>query len=962
MTNLPGGTVTFLFTDIEGSTRLWEQHPEAMRLALARHDALMREAIQAHNGHIVKGTGDGLHAVFARASDGLAACLAAQLAFQADEPKEPASIRIRMALHTGSAQERDGDYFGSCVNRAARLMSIGHGGQVLLSEATCALVRETLPAPAGLRDMGRHRLRDLNTPEQVAQLLHPALPAAFPPLQSLDAFATNLPVQLTSFIGREKELSEVQDLLARTRLLTLTGSGGCGKTRLALQAAAEMLEAFPDGVWLAELAALSDPALVAQTVAQALGAREEPGREITQTLAERLKSQRALLILDNCEHVLTPCARLADALLRACPQVKILATSREGLGIAGEQQFRVPSLSLPELERPPAPASLYQFEAVRLFIERALLCRSDFALTEANAPVLASVCWRLDGIPLAIELAAARVRSMAVEEIHARLDNRFRLLTSGSRTALPRQQTLKALIDWSYELLTPAERTLLARLSVFAGGWTLEAAEQVIGNREQGRGNREQSRKGLYSSLFPVPSDEVLDVLTSLVEKSLVIYEEGDGGARYRLLETVRQYARERLMESGEMEAVRGQHGAYFLALAREARPQLLGPEQKAWFDRLEREHDNLRAGLAWFREEADGAQAGLQMAESLWQFWHIRGYLREGREWLQGALARPEAQAPTAERAKALNGAGNLASTQGDYAAARTLYEESLAIHQQLEDRLGIATAIGNLARVAYLRHDFPGARQRFEESLAIRQEMGDRRGIALSLNNLANVYHAEGDNAMAHRLYEEALATWRALGDTTNIAYALRNLGMLTLERGDTAAARRLLEESLAMRREIGDRRGIAYALAGLGEAALGQGELATARAYFEECLTHMQEMGERLGTGEAHRHLAKVDLQAGDPSAARAHYRAAIALYQEMDDPAALLSIIEDFAAYAGAQGEALRTARFWARSPPCAKPPARPGLRTGARRWSAIGPPRGRRWKRLPLKPPGTREAP
>ncbi len=452
---LPTGIVTFLFTDIEGSTRLWEDFPEAMRSALARHDALLQEAIEQHNGHVFKTVGDAFCAAFVSAQEALEAALEAQIALQNPQftLAENRTLRVRMALHAGPAEERAGDYFGPTLNRIARLLATGHGGQVLLSQTVEALARNALPAGAGLKDLGRHRLKDLQQPEQVFQLLHPALPADFPKLKSLNPQQNNLPQQLTSFVGRETEIAAVERLLADARLLTLTGPGGAGKTRLALQVAAETVDQYPDGVWLVELAPLSDPALVPQEIASALDIREEAGRALAQTLVEQLSARQLLLVLDNCEHLVEACAQLADRLTRACPQLKILASSRERLGVAGEITYAVPSLSLPTCDPIPPLETLLQYEAVRLFVERASAVLPGFVPTPANAPALVQICRRLDGIPLAIELAAARVKVLPVEQIARRLDDRFRLLTGGSRTALPHHQTLRATIDWSYNLL-----------------------------------------------------------------------------------------------------------------------------------------------------------------------------------------------------------------------------------------------------------------------------------------------------------------------------------------------------------------------------------------------------------------------------------------------------------------------------------------------------------------------------
>src|SRR5579871_10122 len=463
MLSHPTGTITFLFTDIEDSTRLWERCPDAMRLALARHDALLREAIERHQGYVFKTVGDAFYAAFPIAPGALNAALEAHLALQAEERGGTGPIHVRRGLHTGEAEARDNDYFDPTLNHVARLQDIGHGQQTLISQATYLLVCNSLPDAVTLKDLGMHRLKDLAAPEHIWQLQHPALPQAFPPVKSLEYLPTNLPAQLSSFIGREKELAEIKALLRKTRLLTLTGSGGVGKTRLSLQVGAELLGEFKEGVWLVELAPLTDPAFVPQAVAEALRIREVRGEPITSTLLAALKDEQLLLVLDNCEHVLEASAHLVDTLLKACPKVSVLASSREGLGIAGESAYRVPSLSLPDRKQPQTPESISRYEAGHLLIERSVAAKADFTVTPQNVPALVSICQRLDGIPLAIELAAARVNALPVEEINARLDNRFRLLTGGCRTALPRQQTLRAMIDWSYDRLDAAERTLLCR-------------------------------------------------------------------------------------------------------------------------------------------------------------------------------------------------------------------------------------------------------------------------------------------------------------------------------------------------------------------------------------------------------------------------------------------------------------------------------------------------------------------
>ena len=600
---LPSGTLTLLMTDIEGSTRLWEDHPEAMSEALRRHDDLMLTAIERSGGYVFKTVGDAFCAAFPTATDALQAAEAAQRTLIAEPWPEGATVRVRMAFHTGECEERDGDYFGPAVNRVARLTAVAHGGQVVLSQATAEVVRDHLPPGVSLRDMGTHRLKDLSRPEVVFQLDIDGLSAEFPPLRSLDnpALLNNLPEFVSSFVGREHELAHMRALVSDNRLVTLTGAGGAGKTRLAVQVAAELLDGSGDGVWFVDLAPLADPGLVAESVAKAVGVREEPGRPVAATLIDALRPRRLLVVLDNCEHVVDACAKLADAMLRSCPSVHVIATSRESLGIDGERVFRVPSLSLPPvgtvtLDRTEA----LRFEAVQLFVDRARSHNTAFALDDANAARVVSVCGHLDGIPLAIELAAARLRSLSIADIEDHLGDRFRLLTGGSRGALPRQQTLRALIDWSYELLNSRDRVVLNRLAIFAGGFDLDAAQTVCATED-------------------VDSFEVIDAIGSLVDKSLVQADPSQNRVRYRLLETIRQYADERLNEHPEELGTAGaRHAEVFLGLAEVGSTNLHGPQQVEWLARLESEHDNLRAAMAYLLEKPDGPGEAIRLGVAL--------------------------------------------------------------------------------------------------------------------------------------------------------------------------------------------------------------------------------------------------------------------------------------------------------------------------------------------------------
>jgi predicted ATPase/DNA-binding winged helix-turn-helix (wHTH) protein len=610
-----------------------------------------------------------------------------------------------------------------------------------------------------------------------------------PPLASTPKH--NLPQSLTSFIGREKEIAELVQLLGPTRLLTLTGSGGCGKTRLALRVAANLLQNYPDGVWLAELAALADPGLVPQAVAGALGLKEQSGKSLTLTIGEYLAAKRVLLVLDNAEHLLEACAVLVDEVLHRCGRTTIVVTSRERLGLQGELTYRVPSLAVPDPMRDTTPEELAGCASARLFIERARLQQPRFVVTTRNARALASLCWRLDGIPLAIELAAPRVRSMTVEEVNRRLDQRFGLLTGGSRTALPRQRTLRSLIDWSYDLLNAAEQALLCRVSVFSGGWTLEAMEVVCS------GDR-------------IERSDMLHLLISLIDKSLALAEEHDAATRYRLLETVRQYARDRLSEQQQPAHWRDKHLAYFLAMAEEAEEGIRGAEQTAWLRRLETEHDNLREALAWSTTPCADVALGLRMAGALFPFWNRNAHFSEGRGWFARMLAdRPDEQS-RASRAKALNGAGFLATLQGHFDAAYAFLEEALAIRRQLDDRRGIAVALNNLAMLLTHRDEQEHSRARIlhEESLAIRRELGDQWGIAISLDALANNAVTRGDHTQVRVLSEETLAIRRRLNDHWGIANALATLAEAAIMRNDHAAAFEALTESLAISATLPER----------------------------------------------------------------------------------------------------------------------------------------------------------
>jgi non-specific serine/threonine protein kinase len=633
-------------------------------------------------------------------------------------------------------------------------------------------------------------------------------------------------------------------LLAR-RLVTLTGAGGCGKTRLALQVSADLTDQFGDGVWLIELASLTDPALLPQTVADVLQVREAPRRPVIESLIASLRTSEMMLVLDNCEHLRAAVASLVDSLLKACPGLSILATSREKLGITGEQVYPVPPLSVPDPDHLPPLDQLREFEAVQLFADRAALSRPDFLVTQVNVATVARVCRRLDGIPLAIELAAARVKALSVEQIAAGLDDGLRLLTGGSRTALPRQQTVRASIDWSYALLTGAEQALLRRLSVFAGGWTLEGAEAV---GSDGKGLSPHLFAGTPPGLpvdYSPPRTDLMDLLTQLVEKSLVLFEQPESEARYQLLETVRQYARDRLLESGEQEPVRRRHLEFVADLAEQGEAGLKGPEQSEWVGRLDAEHDNLRAGLDWAVESCE-ATLGLRLAGALTRFWEIRGHLKEGRERLCGMLALTSPAAATGLRAKALNAAARLADGQGDYTAMRLLVEESLELWRELGDQRGIGVSLRQLGDADDAARDYESARRYREESLAIFRALGDEREVMASLGNLGLTLAIQGNHLAARPFLEEGLEGQRKLGDQLGESYALNNLGIVALGLRDYSTAHALFTESLRLKKQLGNRGGVCWTLSGLAQVAAAQGEAQRAARLFAAADTERRVIG--------------------------------------------------------------------------------------------------------------------
>jgi predicted ATPase len=879
-----------LAAQVDTAADAWRADDRAAE-ATAEELAAVCAVLSAHGAHAIEAPVSAAVASFAEMPAALIAGLAVQRAAGAGD----ALVRIGIDV---ADRPRNGADRGGVVRRALRIAGVAHARQILLSSPARDQAAPQLPDGMNLRDLGEHRLKDLGEPQRLFQLLHPDLPATFPGLRSLDHLPNNLPRQLTSFIGREREMALVRDMVGRTPLLTLTGPGGSGKTRLALQVAADLIDAFRDGVWVVELAPVADGALVPRTVGAALGVREVPGRALEASLTDYLCTRDVLLVLDECEHLIEACARLAEVLLRQCPSLRILTTSREPLHIAGEATVVVGPLVMPDLHSPPTADQAGRFDAVRLFVDRAASAVPGFTLTDTNARWVAQVCRRLDGIPLAIELAAARLRVLPVEGIADRLGDRFRLLTGGARTALPRQQTLRATLDWSHDLLVDRERLLFRRLAAFAGGFTLEAAEAVCAGPD-------------------LPAIEVLDLLSRLVDKSLVLAPatHAAGMARFGMLESIREYAAEVLLAAGEAPQVRRRHLRYFLELAERAEPLLRGREQLTWFDVLDRERENLRAAATWGRAAEAMHDDTARLTSALWWFWVARGNASEGRELLEAA----EGLVPTTEqgrlaRARAVSGAGLLAWRQRDYAGGEALAERGAALSREVGDGVGVAAALNVLALVARDRGELDRAGALHEQSLDLWRREGHRWGEALALQNLGYVAHRHGDYEGAQRLCGASLAIFRELGDRWGIATALYIVGRVAVRLGDDARAEVLNEEALTMFRELGDRELAAFATSNLGYLAARRGEYDRATGLLEEALTVFRQAGDRRGIADAVSALGMMAAARGDHAAAGGLYAESLAANAALSNRQGIAEGLERLAAVAAARADHPRAVRL------------------------------------------------
>jgi predicted ATPase/class 3 adenylate cyclase len=870
---LPSGTVTFLFTDIEGSTRLWQEYPQQMKAALLRHDEILKAAIEASGGYVFKTVGDAFHATFDKAIDGLKGAVHAQLAIGAEtwDPRTP--VKVRMALHTGEAVERDNDYFGPTLNRSARLESIGYGGQILVSLVCAELVRDMLPDDVSLKEMGRRRLKDLTRPEEVYQVVHPELRPDFPPLKSLDLHQHNMPVQPTALIGREAEIAVVRSMLSSPAepIVTLTGPGGMGKTRLALQVGAEVVEHFEHGVFFVDLSSIEDPELMPAAIGQALHLKESGNRPYVAVLSEFLKDRHILLILDNLEQIMASRDQIVT-LTGACGGVKVIVTSREALRVRGEKVFNVPPLALPDL-RPDERQDIEttsQYEAVRLFIERARAAKQNFRISNNNAPAVAEICVRLDGIPLAIELAAARIRMLSPEAILARLEHSLSLLKGGMNDLPVRQQALRATIDWSYNMLDDEHKRLFRSLTVFKGGFTLDAAESVFTD---------------------TPEDaDLFQGIESLVDKSFVFPEEtGTGEPRFHLLETMREYGIEKLKERGAFESLRDLHAGYFKSLVAALCPSLRGRELKGCLDQLDQDYGNIRDALSWLHIQ-DKSQQALEICGQIWRFWQIRGHLTEGREQTEKALRFGKDQDEQL-RALALLGAGNLAKEQGDYKRALAALGTSYRIFNTTGNRENTYRSLHEIGWVQYWMNELDKAQKSYQLGKKLAGESSDDYMVARFDLGIGAVCWRNQQIPQARAHYEGSMSVFRRHDDRQMEAQVLCNLGIIDREEGKLGAAKAQYERAMKILVDIDDQPTLRVVLNNLGDISLMQSDSENARTHYQSLLRLAMKVGDVRFAGSAQAGLAEVALFAGEPEVAYGHAEDAYSLVRELGQEIAI-----------------------------------------------------------------------
>ncbi|HAY33228.1 MAG TPA: tetratricopeptide repeat protein [Ignavibacteria bacterium] len=878
--NTPTGTVTFLFTDIEGSTKLSQEFPDTIQSLLEKHNNILNSAVESNNGFVFKIIGDAFCCAFDKAEDAVKAAVEAQTALGSIN-WEGADIKVRMGIHSGAAEWTDNNYSGYVtLARSQRVMSTAYGGQIIASNNTFKLISEKTEDPAydfSFRDLGERRLKDLIQPIRLFQIINDGLRKEFPPVKTIDARPNNIPVQLTSFIGREKEMKEIKDLLAGTRLLTLVGPGGTGKTRLSLQTGADLIDNFENGVWFVEIASLQDPQLLPQTIAQTLGLKEQSGKKTEDAIADFLKDKKILIIIDNCEHLIDASANIALMMLRKSPGLKIIATSREALHCEGEQTYKVQSLSHHKPGGSITPEILSQYEAVRLFIERATAVNPSFRVNNENAPALAQICFQLDGIPLAIELAAVRIKVLSLNSICERLDDRFKLLTGGNRTSLPRQQTLKALIDWSYDLLSEKEKLLLQRLSVFNGGWTMDASEKICSDEI-------------------IDEYEILDLLSNLADKSLIKIIESENNIRYTMLETIKKYSIDKLSESDSINEIHKKYFDYFCGIAEESETKLTGAAQREWISLMADDIENFRACLRWSFENYP--VGSLKLTVHLGKFWELRSHFTEALEFLRKSLEH-SGSADVLWKAKAVYWTGFFLIHQGKYEESKKNLNRSLEMFREINYKDGEAVSLISLGTIGVFQGDYENLFTFSGESLSISREINNRSYIARNLQNIGLGLMQQGDHDAARKKLEEGIKLYRELGDPIQLAKIIGNIGALEYLQTNYDKAREALNESLQLRYELGDRQGISIALNNLGSIAYMLKEFDEAERLLEESLVIIRDLGDKRVYVTAVSTLGSIANDKGDLDKAKKMFVESITVSNEIGDKYSLSKGFEGFA---------------------------------------------------------------
>lgn len=875
--NNPNGTVTFLFTDIESSARLAQIHQNKLKEILDIHHSIIKNTVESYNGFVFKTAGDAFCCAFQNPDDAIRASVDSQRKLNSEDWKDT-EIKVKMGIHTGNAEWNGTDYMGYItLARTSRVMSVAYGGQILNSNDTYESSGLLHSNEITFRDLGERRLKDLSLPLKLYQIISTGIPAEFPTLKTLDARPNNLPIQLSNFIGREKEITEINRFLLKSRLVTLLGPGGTGKTRLAIQIGADLIDEFANGVFIIELAAITDPTMILQTLMNSIGMKEVKSQTPESTLTEFLKDKEMMFIMDNCEHLLKECSELTEMLLRKCGKLKIIATSREVLNCQGEISCRIPPLSLPDPKIKESIEKFTKYEAVRLFIERAIVINQDFRITEENAPAVSNICLKLDGIPLAIELAAARIKILTPDGINERLNDRFKLLTGGKRTALPRQQTLKALIDWSYDLLSEQEKLLLQRLTVFSGGWRLDVSEKICSDEI-------------------ISEYDILDLLGKLADKSLIKVNESFDSNCYNLLETIKKYGDDKLTESGKKNEFQKKHFDYFYELAENSLEKLTGDQQKIWIKKLDSDIGNLREALNWAL--INEPLLSLQMSVNLGKFWEYGGYYAEGLEYLRkSSEISPSADMIWKARSIYLKGLFNI--HQGNYSNAKKFLKESQELFNEIDYKDGEALAYTALATIALFEADYDTLNKCSEKSLDLSYEINNKSYIARNIQNIAMGLMQQGYHEESRNKFEESLAIFREVNDPVQLARTIGNIGALEYLLGNYEKAGKVFEESLVIRMEIGERQGISIALNNLGSVNYMQKKYKEAEQYLEKSLAITKELGDKRIIVTSVATLGSIANDTGDFSKAKKFYTESIIVSNEIGDNYSIAKGVEGIA---------------------------------------------------------------